>query len=102
MKRFIYKLRHIRDVCRTLHQKILQIDVNELRDTKFKINPYQAFFDWFLFEILQRGLVAALTFVILLKCGGWLRIALLPFALGMIRWLWLDIVGSTKEKIIGE
>lgn len=80
---------------RLIHQKLQQID----SDTG--TIPYVEFFNWIV-ELLQYGIIAAIVYFDIFILTGWARWSVFPFALGAIRWLWLDFVKSTTEAIKGQ
>ena len=78
---------------KTLFENLKQHNILE-SPVETHINPFQAFLDW-LFETLQYGLAMTIVGLILAYKFKWLYI----LAFGLIRWLWLDIVGNTSKAI---
>jgi len=101
MEKFINKLKHIKSYIKTTHQRLVQLDLDGVRENKFSRNPYQVFFDWFLFEIVQYGLLLSLVYFWYI-CDGYERFILLPFALGVARWVLLDTIRKVRQAINGE
>ena len=93
MKRFIYKF--INKV-KSVHAKIKSLRESDIEEYRLNRNPYRVLFDWSL-ELLQYGLVTSIVYVWIVRRDWWLT----PFALGALRWLWLDLVKNTVDKIRG-
>lgn len=100
---FIYKLlytvkHNTFDKVKTLHERIKQININELHDRE-KVNPYQLFSYWLL-DVVQFGLLLTIPISVLwIGYQGFLKSLMLIFALGIVWWLILEFVASIKQKI---
>lgn len=104
LERFIYF--HCRNVVlailkpfkwiRLIHEKIKQTDIEEIKFEKR--TAYQLLFEWII-EIIQYGFLLAIVYADIFIINGWQKWALFPFCLGIIRWLWIDIVENTSQAI---
>ena len=75
-----------------IHSRILDVDMNSIEENQPR-NPYQAFGQWFL-DILVYGILATLVYLILTLSSD-LRWILLSFALGIGRWIYLEMLKDT-------
>jgi len=99
LEKFIYKLYQYLPHRKLiwLHQQILQLDEVKLAEyAESPKNPYQIFFGWVV-EVFQYGLCSLFIYATFAWFDGWLKLACLPFAIGIVRWLWLDIVKETRR-----
>ena len=94
LKHWVHK---VKGAVITLHQRILQLDTNKLRDTDIIQNPYQMLFSWFL-EITVYGFI--ITFI-QNTYFGWQHWNNVPLVLanGMSMWLLLELIRRIKESI---
>ena len=83
-----------------LNSRLLQISVSELQDYAPE-TVYQAAAAWII-ELLQFGLAAAAAYVMLFRLGGLPRVVLLPFTLGLFRWVILSFVRDIMEAVRGK
>lgn len=80
-----------------IHDKLKQpIEITEPE----KRIPYVVFYDWVV-ETLQYGILLTLVYFDLFIITGLWKWVLFPFTLGVIRWLWLDLVKNTTDSIKG-
>jgi len=97
-KKFINPFIQIRNHCKTIHNKILQININDYNfkeggNTQFK-NPYLACFLW-LIEIVLYGAMISIIYVWIITQNHWLIIP----ALGLMHWFILNMIGDISNKI---
>jgi hypothetical protein len=69
-------------------------------DTETGTIPYLEFYEWIV-EILTYGLISAFVYFNLFMLSSWIKWALLPISLGLIRWLWLDLIEKTSTAMKG-
>ena len=101
MKRFKYLgTNNLFKKLKTLNENIKQINFEELIQESINRNPYQVFFDWLL-EIVVFGILATIVYNVFIGWQGYMNFALVP-ALGIIRWLWIEIVKQTSKSIRGK
>ena len=81
---------------KTLHEKLKDFSFEEL-DDKEEDTPYSLCLRW-LIEIMQYGALATIVINIIFGWLGYFNIGLI-FAIGILRWLWLDIVKETANSI---
>jgi len=98
MEKFINNLKHCKGVIKTWHQRILQITEEDLENLHPRRNPYQMFLDWLL-EVVIYGTLSTFVLYVIFKLHGIARFTALSFAIGVLRWLVLDIIGDIKNKI---
>jgi hypothetical protein len=80
---------------KTIHEQLMTVDPESGK------MPYWVFYLWVV-ETLQYGLVLTIVYVNLFIITGWMKYAMFVFSLGAIRWLWLDLVENTTNKIKGK
>ncbi len=85
---------------KAFHEKLKGSSVEELDEKESKDTPYSLCYHW-LIEIMQYGAVATIVINIILGWLGYWNIGLI-FAIGLLRWLWLDIVRETSNSIKGK
>jgi len=82
-----------------LHEKFQETDETDLAESAAKPKSlYDIWFDYCT-EILQYGLSTTFIILTLFQFTGMIKLACLPIAIGLIRWLWLDFVGETVKAI---
>jgi hypothetical protein len=83
-----------------MHEKILQTNPAELESPQPN-NPYELF-AWWIGDILLYGILAVFVyFDLFIITGNW-KWYLLPLAIGIIRWLWLDTIENSVKAIKGK
>ena len=103
MKRFIYSIiEYVKDK----HRKVVGTlkgthDRLSLLDEETGTVPYLVFYQW-LVEILAYGTSCLFIYADIFIFTGWLKWLLMPISLGLIRWLWLDLVSTTCDSIRGK
>ena len=85
---------------KTIHRRLLGLDINELEIVDIPINPYQVFFDWLL-EVIQYGAMGTFILNVVFGWLGWKNLAII-FAIGFARWLWFDMIKNTHQAIRGK
>ena len=93
MKRFIYKFIN---KFRSVYQKVKALRESDIDNLRLNRTLTSVLFDWLL-ELLLYGLVMSVVYAWIITGNWWLA----PFALGAIRWLWLNLVKHTVDKIRG-
>lgn len=78
-----------------MHDKLKQTDENT------GTVPYLEFYEWAV-DTLIYGLLITIVYIDLFILQGWMKWALLPFCLGVTRWLWLDFVENTSKSVRGK
>ena len=82
---------------KTLHNNLLQIDVNDLPVEGPK-SPYALFLDWLL-EIGEFGVPAAIVYSIFVGVDGMFHFIGLTIALGMLPWLLVMIIQKVRGSL---
>lgn len=100
LKRFIYKLRDTIKYWKSelvlFHQKILLTNEEHINDKIYSRNPYQILFDWLL-NCFQFGIVATMVYLTIESWHTWIKWLLMPFTLGMAKWVFEDVIQSIKK-----
>lgn len=89
INKFVSKIRYPIDKIKLIHQLLIQLDEN----------PYRLFFSWLL-DVLQYGLLIQIVITWFFGFDNLLKFIVGIIPLGILYWLWFDLVSQTKNKII--
>lgn len=93
LSRILVPIRQVK----ALHENLKSLTEEDI-DEQPSLNQYQVFFFWLL-EVVQYGTLATISYGVVFHTGGWPKWILLPFAIGIMRWLYLDTLKQTMERV---